>query len=208
MSQQKRKTNKEIPVKVLLLNLPEKAEQGQAVRRILAELEIETVTVGRDQGQETIGFLMGLSAFSSSAAEPVLIEEEAPLMVMSGMTDALLGQLLTALKEGGVRIPYKAVVTENNVNWPLGELFAEIRSEHALMREVSALDKLIREGATLRPEGREPLAWLRFQALLQQAAQMLRQDAPYGIEDYRGAVAALTAAYEALTGDRAEKNGL
>lgn len=202
MSQRERKKSNALPAKVLLLNLSEETERGRVVRRILAELRIEAVTATQDQGQETIGFLMGLPSRAPGVAEPMRIEEEEPLMVMSGLADSLLDRLLAALKESGVQIPYKAVVTENNVTWPLGELFAEIRSEHALMKEMMALDKLVRQGMLLRPEGREPLVWLRFQAVLQQAARMLRRDAPYALEDYQGVSAALAAAYEALTEDQ------
>ncbi len=53
-----------------------------------------------------------------------------PLLVMADFTERQLDALLAGLRQKGVQIPLKAVLTETNRRWTVLELWAELRREH------------------------------------------------------------------------------
>jgi len=56
------------------------------------------------------------------------------MLVMYGFQGEMIDVLLAALRMGGVgKIPLKAVVTQNNINWSSTELYREIKAEHEYM---------------------------------------------------------------------------
>ena len=56
------------------------------------------------------------------------------MLVMDGFTDKRLEILLREMRSAGVSVPYKAVVTENNLGWLFHQLFDELAAEHAAMQ--------------------------------------------------------------------------
>ena len=86
-------------------------------------------------GGETVGFLAGLPGFEAgtTAGEeiPVIPEE---MLVMKQFSSRRLDELLLNLRKAGVpRIALKAVVTEQNAQWPFYSLYQELRKEHEAM---------------------------------------------------------------------------
>ena len=59
----------------------------------------------------------------------------APMLVLAGLSEERLDLLLAALRQAGLRIPFKAVLTETNRDWLPGELFAHLAAERAAMRQ-------------------------------------------------------------------------
>ena len=54
-------------------------------------------------------------------------------MVISGISGKKLDTLLNALRENGVKIPLKAVVTASNQSWTIKQLVKELSAEHERM---------------------------------------------------------------------------
>lgn len=53
-----------------------------------------------------------------------------PLLLLSGLTDAELDDLLAQLRGAKAVWPYKAVVTPYNRSWSLEKLYRELEQEH------------------------------------------------------------------------------
>lgn len=90
--------------------------------------------VNSAQAGANVGWLCGLPG-SSQACLLLHLEPDAypPALVLSGLAQAKLDQLLAALRAGGVVIPLKAVVTPTNREWPFCELLAELLREHTAL---------------------------------------------------------------------------
>lgn len=76
-----------------------------------------------------VGFLIGSPGFDEKKG--VFIKQVPPLAaaVFYGLAGESLTAVLGALSAAGVKIPLKAVVTEHNIHWPLGELLVELGAE-------------------------------------------------------------------------------
>lgn len=77
-----------------------------------------------------IGALAGIPIRRAAQAESI-DRFNVPMLVMCGMLADQLNAFLSALKEAGIRIPLKAVLTPSNVAWTSSALHAALSSEHA-----------------------------------------------------------------------------
>ncbi len=75
------------------------------------------------------GAEIGLSAGGVPAEETLAGE----MLVFAGVSGGRLDEVLAALREKKIRIPYKAVMTAMNRNWTVRQLHREIRAEHEAM---------------------------------------------------------------------------
>jgi len=126
--------------KALLYRLGEETETGRALRAVLRERKILTLTVEAGQLAETAGKLASSNAAAGAdgAAEAGAYEgaaaPETEFLLLCGLGDKQLDRLLADLRRAGVKVPYKAVLTEHNRDWPLGKLIAEVAREHELLK--------------------------------------------------------------------------
>ena len=118
-------------MKVLLYNLGILTREGGAVRGILKSMGAEAVSVSRTQLNEKAGVLAGLVKEQESVQSFEGIGYDKPFMMISGMDDASLDLFLAAMREAGVFVPLKAVLTPYNAGWTLRELMDEISRERA-----------------------------------------------------------------------------
>ena len=79
------------------------------------------------QGQ-TLAALCGLEAEKPSAA-PAKAKGE--MLVLAFFEDALLDRFLAALRQNGLAVPLKAVLTPNNSRWTCAALYQELKREAA-----------------------------------------------------------------------------
>ena len=56
------------------------------------------------------------------------------MLVMHGLSKRQFNGLLDGLRQAGVQVLLKAVVTPHNVGWSANQLYAEILAEHEAMR--------------------------------------------------------------------------
>lgn len=119
--------------KVLLYRLGGETEKGSALRAILDEMKILTLSVDEAQAGETVGRLVSANAAATDAPPPETAPE-AEFMLLCGLGDRQLDRLLANMRRAGVSVPYKAVLTEHNKNWKLCQLIEEVAKEHELMK--------------------------------------------------------------------------
>jgi len=82
-------------------------------------------------GLFTVGFALGRAGFAQCA--DIVEAPEQPMLVLDGFTSKRLDVLLRELRQQGVSVPYKAIVTEHNLPWTLRALYDELVREHEAM---------------------------------------------------------------------------
>lgn len=112
---------------------PKGGEQAAALKSILVRMGARIRNVAPDAVGQTVGFLLGRKGFDvrEQPETPALAE---PVLVMDGFTDKRLEILLREMRQHGVAVPYKAVVTETNLGWLFHQLYEELAAEHEAMR--------------------------------------------------------------------------
>ena len=125
--------------KVLLYRLGEDTEKGLALRTVLAEQKLLTLSIRAEQTGETVARLVSANA-AVSGKQPPEQTPEAEFMLLCGLGDRQLDRLLAAMRRAGVSVPYKAVLTEHNKNWTFADLVTEVAREHEAMRAARKAD--------------------------------------------------------------------
>ncbi|MFR3787153.1 DUF3783 domain-containing protein [Agathobaculum desmolans] len=112
---------------------PKGGGRTTALKSILVRMGARIRNVAPDAVGQTVGFLLGRKGFDvrEQPETPVLAE---PVLVMDGFTDKRLEILLREMRQHGVSVPYKAVVTETNLGWLFHQLYEELAAEHEAMR--------------------------------------------------------------------------
>ena len=104
---------------------PEGGERAQQVKTVL-------VCMGaRIRNIAAADFALGRAGFAQCA--DIVEAPEQPMLVLDGFTSKRLDVLLRELRQQGVSVPYKAIVTEHNLPWTLRALYDELVREHEAM---------------------------------------------------------------------------
>ena len=124
----------------VLLYQPEGSELGAQLKPILVRMGVRIKNVTPDAVGQTVGCLLGRKGFDAreNPEAPALGQ---PMLVMDGFTDKRLEILLREMRSAGVSVPYKAVVTENNLGWLFHQLFDELAAEHAAMQRQNRMPR-------------------------------------------------------------------
>lgn len=118
-----------IPETILSYNIGEKAAK---LEEAAGSLNMKHVPIPADKAGETVGFLAGYSGFPSNGTE---ISAEGECVIFSGITSKRLDALLKAMRDGGLDIPLKAVVTQHNQNKSVEWLLSELSKERAAIEK-------------------------------------------------------------------------
>ena len=118
-----RNAQKQEPM-VALYGLDEGTPRGDAVRSVLRDLGIRVRTIAPEHLGSPVGAIAGMPGM-----RPARNAFEGP------MPNALINEMLAAMREANVSIAHKAQVTAHNRLWPMHVLMAEIAKEHAAMTQ-------------------------------------------------------------------------
>lgn len=132
----------------MLYHLGNKDPYGHEIRQTLRKLDISIRTLHEEDLERSVGSLCGLESSIGSLCGPESPVTSDPLtpsctdlsgrspapdfsfLLMAFFPEDLLDQLLHAMKEASIRIPYKAVLTKTNCTYRLRKLMEEVKSEH------------------------------------------------------------------------------
>ena len=132
----------------MLYHLGNQDPYGHEIRQTLRKLDISIRTLHAEDLERSVGSLCGLESSIGSlcgSESPVTPGPLAPsctdrsdrsptpdfpFLLMAFFPEDLLDQLLHAMKEASIRIPYKAVLTKTNRTYRLRTLMEEVKSEH------------------------------------------------------------------------------
>lgn len=132
----------------MLYHLGNQDPYGHEIRQALRKLDISIRTLHEEDLERSVGSLCGLESSVGSLCgteSPVTPgpltpsctdlsgrspAPDFPFLLMAFFPENLLDQLLHAMKEASIRIPYKAVLTKTNCTYRLRKLMEEVKSEH------------------------------------------------------------------------------
>ena len=132
----------------MLYHLGNQDPYGHEIRQALRKLDISIRTLHEEDLESSVGSLCGLESSVESLCKPESPVTPGPLvpsctdrsdrsptpdfpfLLMAFFPEDLLDQLLHAMTEASIRIPYKAVLTKTNCTYRLRKLMEEVKSEH------------------------------------------------------------------------------
>ncbi len=118
--------------KVLLFQVPNK--EAEAAAGIFAAMKVRCERVPAGAFQKSIGELAGQKGTGAWEAYESAYEGTAPaesMMIFCDVTEKHFSRALALLREKGVRIDYKAVLTPTNARWNVLRVYAELAREKA-----------------------------------------------------------------------------
>lgn len=99
---------------------------------------------------------------------------DVPFMLMD-LDDPLLDQLLAGLRDREIDLPYKAMVTDNNRTYLLGDLVRHIQEEDREVRALVKLQRLMKGTTAFEEKDYNAASWQAFQAVYQEAEDALQR---------------------------------
>ena len=116
---------------MLVFGMTDEGQRG-ALRRTLAPQKVMVRMVDPADYGQSVGRLAGDPSLPERPGVPSA-ELPQPMLLMSGFSRERMDRVLTALWKAGVKVDYKAVLTQTNRNWDVRTLFDEIAEEHRQM---------------------------------------------------------------------------
>ena len=118
---------------ILLYGIEE--DRFQKLQKMFETLQIETIPITKDMLVQTVGYCAGMQGFEKISTS---YDGELPpyeMMLMSGIVQKRLQEILNIMRQSGLVIERKAVITPTNRDWPFLKLYQEICKEHEFMKE-------------------------------------------------------------------------
>jgi len=121
---------------MILYYAPKPTPYVSKLKGVLVRMGIRIKNISPDQTGQRVGYLAGMPGFeamdeTASLQSPVIEEE---MLVMKNCTSRRIDELLTNLRKANVpKIALKAIITEQNSQWPFYQLYEELKKEHAIM---------------------------------------------------------------------------
>ena len=129
------KGNEKVKETVLFINFQDR-EKLRKVKYAMIPLKMRMVQVKKEAYSQTIGYLAGLKDMEENPEKYAGEELEQEMMIFAGLSNQRLDELLKAMRKVGVRVDYKAILTETNCTWTVPELYKELVSEHESMKKL------------------------------------------------------------------------
>lgn len=104
-------------------------ENYQKIANICQQLDIQIKKIDEKHTHETIGYLLGIDGFQKTECD-VCKKLTQPLIFFAGMSEKQLDILLELFKIEGIKIPYKAMLTQYNIHYTFDELYQSIEEEY------------------------------------------------------------------------------
>lgn len=129
---------------VLLYKIDLQSERGSALEAVLKELGVCVRLI--DDSMLDMRLSQCISAEMRSSEDKSEAQKfDSPVMIINGLDDETLDNLLRGMRRENCSVELKAAVTKHNVEWKIIDLFREIESEHRMMAEVERLNGLLRK---------------------------------------------------------------
>lgn len=136
-------------------------QQEKQLNSILSNLGIAGIKVEERDLQRSVGELAGILSPSENADDCENVPGES-VIVMHDVDDLNIQKLLDEVKAvPGLNIELKAVITDNNINWPFCELIAELRQEHRFMQIYMSTYKVTQQAEQWISQNKQSLESLK-----------------------------------------------
>lgn len=121
---------------VLVYNLKD-TEEWKKLKQILLPMKVRIRMIEPSQYKQPLGALAGVKGIVS---DPLISFQgegfTEPMLFLKGFTGSRLDVLLQSMRRQQIRIPLKAVLTQENQTWNSLQLYEELRKEHLAMQKL------------------------------------------------------------------------
>lgn len=125
---------------VLFVNFQDE-ERLRKIKFATIPLKLRLVQVKKEDYLQSVGYLAGLKGLEENPVKYEGEPLEQEMLVFAGFSNQKLDEMLKAMRKIGVRVDYKAVLTDTNCTWNVPELYKELASEHESMQKLHMEEK-------------------------------------------------------------------
>ena len=120
---------------ILLIHF-EDEERARKIKLMAMSLKMRIVQVKKEDYLQSVGYLAGVKGMEEKPEMYEGEELEKEMMVFAGLGNQKLDEVLKAMRKVGVRVEYKAILTEMNCTWSVPKLYQELAVEHEAMKSM------------------------------------------------------------------------
>lgn len=114
-------------------------DQKQGLGALLEEMGIAEKQITSEQLNQPVGLLAGIGGKAGAPYKGQAPKEQ--LLLLSNFERSALNKLLDSLRDAGISIPLKAIVTKHNKTWSVLALLEELGREREAVRQYEASQK-------------------------------------------------------------------
>ena len=109
------------------------------INEIATSLKIDIRIIEDDEIYETMGYLLKMEGYEKSIPQQVDFDMIQEFVFFAGMSDQQLDILLQLFKMNKIPpIPYKAMLTQHNINYTFVQLYQSVSREYHEMKQMNA----------------------------------------------------------------------
>ncbi|WP_195600361.1 DUF3783 domain-containing protein [Longibaculum muris] len=109
------------------------------INEIATSLKIDIRIIEDDEIYETMGYLLKMKGYEKSIPQQVDFDMSQEFVFFAGMSDQQLDILLQLFKMNKIpTIPYKAMLTQHNINYTFVQLYQSVSREYHEMKQMNA----------------------------------------------------------------------
>ena len=109
------------------------------INEIATSLKIDIRIIEDDEIYETMGYLLKMEGYEKSIPQQVDFDMSQEFVFFAGMSDQQLDILLQLFKMNKIPpIPYKAMLTQHNINYTFVQLYQSVSREYHEMKQMNA----------------------------------------------------------------------
>ena len=109
------------------------------INEIATSLKIDIRIIEDDEIYETMGYLLKMEGYEKSIPQQVDFDMSQEFVFFAGMSDQQLDILLQLFKMNKIPpIPYKAMLTQHNINYTFVKLYQSVSREYHEMKQMNA----------------------------------------------------------------------
>lgn len=119
---------------ILLYRVDEKTKN--IIQTIMDQLEVQVKTINETQVNETMGYLLGIPGYEEDIKNEFTETLEKEFIFFAGFSDEQLDMILEIFRAADVPyIPYKAMLTNDNIVYPFYRLYQNVEHEYQQMTQ-------------------------------------------------------------------------
>lgn len=173
--------------KLLIYGFENDPERCNKICRIADKYNIKVENIMSEDIENKVGYLMGIYGYEK-VAEKSDNKIDIQFMLFSDFDREILAKFLTDLRNEGITVPYKSVITETTKDWRFSYLLDHIQEEHRVMTKFNELGKYVKKAMEiLQEEKNEELEFAVKSAMeLTQRTDISEKDVDEKFELFKG----------------------
>lgn len=168
-------------------------ESFQQISALLNTINIPVVWIQQNQGYLTIDDLIKQAPIT---AEPCTLPDIS-VMIFHEMSDEQINEVIALLKQHGITIPYKCIVTKHNQTWRFIKLFQELIEEHEYFNTYEQLKQCIAQVSELHEADYCEDSWKQYETAFMIGYFLLQKQS--SVDELKSAVQAINTAKAKLS---------